>query len=284
MKYEFLERKTMLAEEYQRAVDVVADAVNQIGQNHVSFLVYGSFLDNRLMPGLSDIDMVLFFWHEFVIDPKLMKTLRSAFQNQFAFLRFDIGWFFDASAIDLGNAKDGRFIPQNDNFSKVFDFTSGDSKLISGKKFAHLLNPVKLIDPVEARIAYNLQTLRIYLLFGNCNNHWIGGVNPFRELKIFQLVRSLGRKVMQLIEPDNFELIKDKKAAFDELKRQMPKIDFSALDEIESLFRERNNVVDEIIGLKTSDLLFDSLECYERVVQRIVANFPPRSLREKGKQ
>lgn len=282
MRYEFLERKVMRAEEYQQAVDIVTQTLKSVAGKHASLLVYGSFLDDRLMPGVSDIDMVLFFWDKFVLPPDLMRNLSHEFRDRFSRLRFDTGWFFDASVVDVGNAQDGRFIPHNDNFSKIFDAKSGDGRLLCGKEFVSAMNPVTLVDPVEARIAYNLQTLRLYLLFGRCNAKWVSGVNPYRELKVFQQVRSLGRKVMQLVDPGNVALAKDKKASFVAMKRAFPAIDFSGLDAIEVLFQDKNGLVDTLMSGETFGLLLSSLTCYEKMVQRIVETMPMWSLRSRG--
>lgn len=284
MRYEFLGRKVMKKGEYEDAVAIIKDAIENETNKDVSFLVYGSFLDSRLMPGISDIDCVLFFWHDFVLPTDSIIRLSEALREGFSHVRFDLGWFLDASIIDAGNARDGRFIPYNDNFSKIFDPVDGDSKLICGKFFVKEMSPVTLVDPVEARIAFNLQALRTYLIFGRCNQKFINGVNPYRELKIFSQVRSLGRKVMQLIEPDNMEVLKDKKKAFCALKKNCPNIDCGALDEIEKMFQDRNEVIDIIMSTETRDILAGALTCYEQVVRHIVQNFPSRSVKERSRQ
>lgn len=283
MRYEFLERKVVSGTDYQKAVETVRSVMEDTAGEKVSFLVYGSFLDDRLMPGVSDIDMVLFFWDRFVLDTNLLRTIGKELRNRFSCLRFDVGWFFDGSVIDLGTAEDGRFIPHNDNFSKIFEARDGDARLVYGKQFVQFMNPVTLVDPVEARIAYNLQSLRLYLLFGRCNYKWINGTNPFRELKVFQQIRSLGRKVMQLVDHGNISLAKDKNKSYQAMKHFFPAVDFAPLDDVETIFQNRDKVVDVLMNGQTLDLLFGSLECYEQMVQQIVKTLPMRSKRyEKG--
>lgn len=280
MKYEFLNRKAMTREHYQKVVDAITDVLSTEIEDKISFLVYGSMLDDRLIPGLSDIDSVLFFWDEYVLDPKLIERLGNAMRDAFSFLHPDAVSFLDIAVIDAGHAADGRFIPYNDNFAKVFDTVNGDARLIHGKHFIDVLNPVELVDPVEARLAYNLQTLRIHLLFGRCNFKSVNGINPARELHVFQQVRSVARKVMMLLAPD-MKLVKSKRDSLRACKEYLLNASFDTFFEIEDLFENRDRVIDLLFsGSDSTPLLLRALECYEKILRSIVKRFPPKSLRK----
>lgn len=283
MKYEFLNRKVMMREHYQNTIDAIAGVLQREAGDRVSFLIYGSTLDDRLIPGLSDIDAVLFFWNDYVLDSALLARLGEKMRNAFSFLHPDSSSLLDVAIIDAGHARDGRFIPYNDNFAKVFDPENGDSKVVHGKNFIDILRPVELIDPIEARLAFNLQTLRIYLLFGRCNFKAVNGVNPIRELHVLQQVRSIARKVVMLVSPD-MKLAKSKCDCLRALKEYLPDVSLEPLFEIENLFENREAVIDILFNGDAMPFLVRSLECYENILRYIVEKFPAKSFRQGGEQ
>jgi hypothetical protein len=280
MRYEFLNRKAISRDVYQEVLKIITDCLFKATDSKASLLLYGSLCDDRLKPGISDIDLILFFWDEFVLDPAMMCRVSDSLMEQLHKIRFDTGWYLDVSILDLGNAKDGRFIPYNDNFSKVFFPHTGDSELIFGKPFVGVLNPVSLLDPVESRIAYNLQSLRAYVLFGRCNERWNQGGSAGRELKVFQQVRSLSRKVVDLVNPDQMQILKDKNKCVIELQKAFPNIDISILAAIETMFRDKDLVIDTILGCKAFPLLVKALTCYETILKEAVQRLPMRSMRK----
>ncbi len=283
MRYEFLERKVMRGDIYRRVVDTIVQVLQKVADKRVSFMVYGSMLDDRLMPGLSDIDMLFFFWDKFVIDRALMKEIGCAMREQMSQIRFDLGWFLDVSVIDYGNARDGRFIPINDNFSKIFDMKGGDSELRFGKGFSDLLTPMVLVDPIEARLGFNLQALRSHLMFGYCNARYADGVNPGRELKILQQVRSVARKTMQIVQPANIQLAKDKKESLKALQAFFPSVDHGPIVRIEKLFCNRNRLINILVGAtETHEILLDALRWYESVLREIVQHLPAHSIKKEA--
>lgn len=285
MRNEFLERKAMTAAQYRSVISTLVKVLEKTVKDKVSFLLYGSFLDDRLQPGLSDIDGVFFFWDHFVTDKKTLLTLAEQLREEFQFLRFDFAGFMDLSTIDAGNASDGRFIPYNDNFSKIFDANTGDSQIVFGKEFVSALSLVKLIDPVEAHLAYNLQSLRNHICFGRCTYRWPNGVNPYKELRTMRQIQAVSRKVMMLIESDNIALAKSKREALKRLETLAQWIDFEPFWVVDRLMQDISKVIDLILAATQSPiLLINALDCYERTLQWVVQTRPARSFKPQANQ
>lgn len=274
-----LRRKALTRDTYERTVETVSIALKTKGKA-TSLLVYGSFLDDRLQPGVSDIDLVIYFWYDVVLPRDTLAELASELRERLLEVSFDAPLLLDASVIDDGLGRDGRFIPQNDNFAKVFDDDLGDSRLIHGKPFTSRIRPVSLVDPVEARLAYNLQAMRLHLLLGECQTNVLQRSGGQKTLHLLQHARSLPRKIVALLDPEAFAKIKDKKASLKRAEQLLPETDFTAFRKAEKLFQNATDVIDAVAAGNCTALLFDMLGGYESALKNIVESHPMRSKRK----
>ena len=269
----FFRRQAITAERYGQAVGALVSALDKGVQKTgvgASLLVYGSYCKNRAIPGISDIDAIVLVHSPFHIPQEFSRTVNKEFATFYVSHKFvpDL----DITVIDSGHMGDGRFMSYSETLSAVFS-SPEQSTIVYGEDFRDSLQLVRLFDSCEARLAFNLEKLRKYLLlFQNTSSP---DAEMHTRLNSFQYIRRIGVKTATLLDKEDLE----KEASVLYLEQHFPDIDFSPLKKVNSSFKSTGSVMELVAHReKSTALLYSSLAMYESLLKSIVEQYPMRSV------
>jgi len=181
----------------------------------------------------------------------------------------------DITTIDAGNAKDGRFLSYNENIIEVFK-RDNLSNIVYGKDFRKTLNPMKLTDPTESRLAFNLEKIRNYLCFADNSGNLQKDIKG--KFSCFQYIRRVGVKVCTLLEEEHIE----KEESLEYLSKKFGDIDVEPFKKVNFYFKDIGKLTSFLIkSEKSKKLLEESLTCYETILKEIVDKYSAKSVRDK---
>lgn len=204
--------------------------------SRLTFMTYGSFVRGDFVPGRSDIDALLVFHEDVVIDKafyaEISHILASALQENFI--------PFQVTPCDISTLRDGRFNTYDPHFEQTFQ---EEGMVLLGRdvrKETRYEFPSKY---EQGPLSFNLRKSRAYLLF----SEYDGKTDP--ALFISRFVKTLSvasRASTHVFNMNNNRVPPNRFGGLESLAETYPDIDsehlkyvkrlFSDLDELDALF------------------------------------------------
>lgn len=258
-------------------------------ENEISLLVYGSYFEvwNN---GMSDLDAMIYF-SQIPLGPPMrskIQTLQSEIgrlYKKFKFLKN--GHFFaDVFVLDSLHGSDGRFMIFDQGFIdriligraqgiKIHTETQTKHSVLFGRDFVEDLNPVSLRHQDEFELAIGLCKLRNYLFFEIPRQEV--DLNYAKDI-IMKFFKILPRTVAIIIrEPliNTPEVLKSLRDYFED-------IDFAPLVNLWHKMKSRKLQEEYIRSWHKygNSNFLKCLECYEKVLKKLVQHESMRSRKE----
>lgn len=231
----------------------------------LSLMIYGSFVRGDYNPGRSDIDAVMTFSDDVVIDKKNLGLVSKVLQQALKGNNIP----FQVSVTDLSTMKDGRFNTYDISFKNYF-FEEG--KIIVGPDYREdFCYELPTMDE-QVPVRFNLRKARAGLLF---SEHDKSQNYENFLVKFTKTLDSVSRGSKQILHFVDGELRKNRFAAQELVQKFFPLIDTEPLAKIKNLYHhpekldELYHKSDEIIKLWNSSVTF-----FEEMIKEYIRRYP----------
>jgi predicted nucleotidyltransferase len=231
----------------------------------LSLTFFGSYLREDFLPGISDIDCILIFPDDVVINKKSLQKASIVLYNSLR--RNSVP--FQASAADLTTMKDGRFNTYNPTFKKYF---KNERRVILGPDYIPECRFVMPKYPDQSELSYNLRKARNGLLFAEHDKR-----EDYESFlyKFDKSLKAVSRGSKQLLSMVDQKLRINRFSALREIPGIFPEVDtgplerikfyYHNLDKLDKLYRNQ----DEVTKVWNSSVTF-----LEELIRAYINKFP----------
>lgn len=221
-----------LAINYQRFVDSLKYNLEPLGREGVSLMLYGSYIRGDYIAGRSDIDAVLVFPDEIIIDKNNLNFASKGIAQ--AQRENDIP--FQVTVTDLKTMQDGRFNSFDPNFQAYFE---EEGKIIVGPDYRKEFNYLIATYSDQNSLRFNLRKSRLGLLLLEYDKE-----TDYKTLikKFNKTLDATSRASKQILTMFDGNLRKNRFSALEELSKVFPKLDVQPLIKIKSLYHNLNDL------------------------------------------
>lgn len=143
---------------YKSFIEKLVQGLESFDKDELSLMLYGSYVRGDYNPGRSDIDAVLVFSDDVIID----KLKMNKFSKILACAEQDNNIPFQVTVCDLTTMKDGKFNSFDPNFKNYFD---DEGKIIFGHDYRNEFSYSLADNSDQNALRFNLRKSRIGLLF-----------------------------------------------------------------------------------------------------------------------
>lgn len=250
---------------YKDFVDGFAKGLEKIGNNKLSWMIYGSYVRKDYEPGRSDIDSVLTFPYDVVIPKDFLNEVSKALYKALK----DNNIPFQVTTLDTTTLKDGRFNSFTQDF---YDYFETERKIVFGPDYLNEMVCLETKTGEESTLSHNLRKIRNSLLFAeyNKNEDRIVFVDHFN--KTLNAVSRGSKQVLNLVDG---EVRKNRFSALKEIPKQFPSINAEPLEKIKYLFQNLEKLdklykdTDELMKTWNSSVTF-----FEEVIREYIRKHP----------
>ena len=231
----------------------------------LSLMLYGSFVRGDYTPGRSDIDAVLTFPHDVVIQRDFMHEVSGVV---YAALKGN-NIPFQVSPLDVGIIRDGRFNSFTDDF---YDYFNQEGKVIMGPDYRSEMVCLPTKKGEESTLSHNLRKTRQGLLFAE----YYMNKNYGKLLESFEgTLRSTSRGSKQILYLVDGELRLNRFSALTELPKYFPEVNVAPLERIKHLFTHTEDL-DDIFRNQQEllDVWYSATTFFEDVIRSYIKRFP----------
>lgn len=260
-------QKRPTTEDYAVFEHIFVAGLRSLSIDGLSLLVYGSYVRGEAVYGRSDIDAVLIFPDDVVIQKEnlaacgnmLAATLETSFVP------------FQVTPTDVGTLADGRFSTFTDDFEDYFS-KDLEVKIAVGKDYRSLMMYDAEKSGMLQAAAFNLRKSRVGLLFASyfLKHDYEQFLRSFN--KSLDSTARAGKCLLYLLDGD---LRTNKFAMLPTLCSVFPSVDFQPLEQIQELYGEPSKLdalyhkPDEVLTLWNS-----SLTLYETMIKEYICMRP----------
>lgn len=248
-------------ENYEDFVDKFVTGLSKTDIKDLSLMLYGSYVRGDYVPGRSDIDGVLIFLNDIVLDKaELMKC-----SEVFCFAQCGNNVPLQISVSDRGILRDGRFSSYGDDFE---DYFLDEGAIYYGSDYRHEFKYLKEKSSILHTASFNLRKSRNGLLravYDEANDYSALIRNFEKGLDV--AVNST--KQIAYLKDKN--LRKKKFSSLQFVKENYPNVDLTPLDIIRHLYRNPSELdsyyqnTDEMIKLWKA-----SLDTFENLIKAYI--------------
>ncbi|MFH1316263.1 MAG: hypothetical protein ABII01_01985 [Candidatus Woesearchaeota archaeon] len=217
-------------------MDKLKSGLEGLGRDGLSLMAYGSYIRGDCDYGRSDIDAVLTFPHEFVIDPEYYRKVEAAFADA---LKGDTSVMragFQVCPLDLGNARDGRF---NSLTSDFLNYFMNEKNVLVGPDYIEQgeMTMFDLKTGNLSTLSHNLRKMRQSLLYSE-HDRMQEDRGPFVN-GFYSTLASVSRGSKQILQENDGEVRHNRFSALSELSSLFPDLDLTPLERIKYLFTHK---------------------------------------------
>lgn len=259
-------------ENYQDFVGKLVHGLRSLDIEGLSLMFYGSYVRNEHNPGRSDIDSVLEFSDDVVIDKEHLaqcsEVLAEALENN--------NIPFQVSVCDRTTSIDGRFNTYTEDFREYF---KQEGTILFGHDFRNYMNFEEQKSGDLHALCFNLRKSRLGLLF--YQRHLRDDYE--RLLSDFgKALDSTSRASKQILHFVDGRIRRNRFAALERIKSDFPDVDIEPLERIKEIYHEPSKL--DIIYQRPGEvfqLWNASLTTFEQMVRSYIKMVPKeeRSLR-----
>lgn len=243
-------------ENYESFVEKLDNLLKIFKKNDLSLMLYGSYVRGDYNPGRSDIDAVLVFSDDVIID----KLKMNKFSKILACAEQDNNIPFQVTVCDLTTMRDGKFNSFDPNFKNYFD---EEGKIIFGSDYRNDFSYSLADNSDQNALRFNLRKSRMGLLFFETDK-----LNNYEKVleKFNKTLNAVSRASKQILGMIDGNLRKNRFSALEELSKIFPDLDTNPLKKIKNLYHNLEDLdklyrnVDELkIVWEDSINFFESL-------------------------
>ena len=214
---------------YHDFLDRLITGLGRLGNDKLSLMIWGSYVRGDYNPGRSDIDAVLSFPYDVVIDKKFLKKCSTVLKNS---LKGDESMreLFQVTPLDTGIMKDGRFNSFTDDFKDYFEI---EGKIILGPDYRNKITYLHEKTGEQASISHNLRKIRQSLFFSQYDKE-----NDYEQFLhgFYASLGAVSRGSKQILFLVDGKLRINRFSALEELDKLFPDINTEPLERIKYLF------------------------------------------------
>ncbi|MCD6215651.1 MAG: hypothetical protein J7J92_01085 [Candidatus Aenigmarchaeota archaeon] len=235
-------------------------------------MIYGSYVRGYYHAGRSDLDSVLIFSDDVVIDKKLLHEVSTVVYKALQGKNDSMREIFQVTPLDRTTMLDGRFNSFTDDFCEYF---KDEGKTVFGKDYRNEMVCLHKKTGKESRISHNLRKSRQALLFAEYDKR--EDYEQFLKgfLGTLNTVSRGSKEILSLIDG---KIRKDKLSSLTEMCEFFPDVDIEPLERIKDLYYHPTKLddlytnQDEVLKLWNSSLSF-----FEEVIRQYIVKFPRMS-------
>ncbi|MBI2129081.1 nucleotidyltransferase domain-containing protein [Candidatus Woesearchaeota archaeon] len=258
-------QKRPTAKNYLDFLDRLISGLNRIGDGRLSLMVYGSFVRGDYTPGRSDIDAVLTFPHDVVIDKEFVHEISVVLHK--ALERNNVP--FQVSPLDVTIMRDGTFNSFTDEF---YNYFQSEGRVVVGPDYRTEMTCLRTKSGEENTLSHNLRKTRQALLFSEHDRK--EDYEKFLE-RFDGSLNAASRGSKQILYLIDGELRKNRFSALKELPRHFPAVNVEPLEQIRDLYHNTKKLdklyrrPDEAMRVWNSAVTF-----FEEVIREYIKKFP----------
>jgi len=245
-------QKRPQARNYDDFIDKLTRGLKEADIKGLSLMIYGSYVRGDHNPGRSDIDAVMTFPEEVVIDKQNLNLAGRVLQHALK----DNNIPFQVSVTDLTTMRDGRFNTYDRSFQGYFD---EEGRIIAGPdyrpEFCYELPTMNEQVPVR----FNLRKSRTGLLFAEHDR--AEDYETFLK-RFVKTLDSVSRGSKQILYFTDGKLRKNRFVAERLVQKVFPEVDTEPLERIRKLYHEPSRLdslfekPEEVMKLWNSSITF----------------------------
>lgn len=250
--------KRPLKDNYNNFLEKFVNGLKELGNKEISLMIYGSYVRGDYVPGRSDIDSLLIFPDDVIIDKSILRECSKILAN--AQIGNNIP--FQVTLTDLRTMQDGRFNSYDPNFKQYFE---DEGKIIYGNDYRNHFNYPLAIYSDQNALRFNLRKSRLGLLFSEHDRNT--DYRKFLE-RFNKTLDATSRASKQVLTMKDGKLRKNRFSALEELSRIFPELDIEPLKKIKILYNnleELDNIYKNPI--KLIDVWNDSVTFFESLIK-----------------
>ena len=214
------------AENYKDFTEKLVKGLKRFGDDGLSLMLYGSFVRGDYQPGRSDIDAVLTFPHDVVIDKGFLHEVAIVLHEALKGNNVP----FQASPLDFTIMRDGRFNSFTDDY---YDYFQSEGQVVVGPDYRSEMICFRKKTGEENSLSHNLRKARIGLLFAEYDRN----EDYPQFLKRFNsTLNYASRGSKQILFLTDGRLRKNRFSALSELSKHFPAVNIEPLERIKHLY------------------------------------------------
>ena len=213
-------------ENYQDFVKRLREGFRDLGKQEVSLMFFGSYVRGDYVAGRSDIDAVLVFPDEVVINKGRLNTASVVLARS----QKDNNIPFQVTVADLTTMRDGRFNSLDPNFQAYFN---EEGEIIVGPDYRTQFTYSLATHSDQNALRFNLRKSRLGLLLLEYDKE-----NDYEKLleRFNKTLDATIRASKQILAMIDGNLRKNRFSALEELSRIFPDLDINPLARIKNLY------------------------------------------------
>src|SRR3989344_4081341 len=238
---------------YQDFVEKLKGGLGNLGEQGVSLMLYGSWIREDYVAGRSDIDAVLIFPDEVIIDKQKLNTASKVLAQAQRGNNIP----FQVTVTDLRTMQDGRFNSFDPNFEAYF---GEEGRILVGPDYRKLFTYYIAIHSDQNALRFNLRKSRLGLLLLERFN------------KTLDATSRASKQVLAMLDGN---LRKNRFSALEELSKVFPDLDTEPLRRIKSLYHNLKDL-DKLYGHaeELAVVWNESVTFFESLVKSYLDNNP----------
>ncbi len=211
---------------YKDFLEKLVVGLERLGNKEISLMIYGSYVRGDYVPGRSDIDALLIFPNEVVIDKTVFKEASIILSRAQELNNIP----FQITPTDLKTMQEGRFNSYSPDFEPYF---KEESKIIFGSDYRNKFVYKMSTHPSQDAVKFNLRKSRQGLLFSEYDKQ----INYTRFLERFnKTLDATSRASKQIITMVDGRFRKNRFSALEELSKIFPEVNIEPLIKIKGLY------------------------------------------------
>lgn len=250
---------------YVAFVETLVKELQNLGNKGVSLMLYGSYVRGDYIPGRSDIDGVLIFPDDVVIDKKEMLSVSTALKEALEGNNVP----FQVTAADITTMSDGRFNSFDPNFKSYFD---EEGQVVVGPDYRPLCKYSIVEHSDQNALRFNLRKSRLGLLFSEHDQATDYEKMLERFNKTLDATSRASKQIMALLDG---KIRGYRFSALEELALEFPDINTDPLARIKHLY-ENPTELDKLY-LKPNELISfwnQALTFFESLIKSYIHKIP----------
>lgn len=225
---------------YQDFEAKLETGLRELGIEGLSLMLYGSYVRGDYVAGRSDIDALLIFPDDVVIDKENLRRCGKVIKEAQKGNNIP----FQVNVADISTMRDGRFNSYTPDFK---DYFAHEARIVIGPDYRPKMKYEMPTHPEQLRLAFNLRKNRQGLLFAY-------QINDYEKIldKFGKALDAISRAPKQVLHMMDGTLRKSRFSGLDEMRERMPTIDVSILEQTRQFYSAK--------GLKDLDALYRDRE------------------------
>ena len=250
---------------YQDFVEKLKGGLGNLGEQGVSLMLYGSWIRKDYVAGRSDIEAVLIFPDEVIIDKQKLNTASKVLTQAQKGNNIP----FQVTVTDLRTMQDGRFNSFDPNFEAYF---GEEGRILVGPDYRKLFTYSIAIHSDQNALRFNLRKSRLGLLLLEHDKEEDYERLLERFNKTLDATSRASKQVLAMLDGN---LRKNRFSALEELSKVFPDLDTEPLRRIKSLYHNLKDL-DKLYGHaeELAVVWNESVTFFESLVKSYLDNNP----------